>query len=105
MPIKLPASLPAYNVLSREGVMVMPEDSASKQDIRPCRRYAFRQHRLYRRGRAHRHEGRRPDITPRCTNKACARSAVSALKIEGKSHCGRLQRQWRSRNRRPIPRT
>ncbi|MEX3015254.1 homoserine O-succinyltransferase [Gymnodinialimonas hymeniacidonis] len=37
MPIKLPDSLPAYDVLSREGVMVMPEDSASKQDIRPLR--------------------------------------------------------------------
>ena len=37
MPIKLPDSLPAYSVLSREGVMVMPEDSASHQDIRPLR--------------------------------------------------------------------
>ncbi len=37
MPIKLPDSLPAYDILSREGVMVMPEDSASKQDIRPLR--------------------------------------------------------------------
>ncbi|MGY9048147.1 homoserine O-succinyltransferase [Puniceibacterium antarcticum] len=37
MPIKLPSDLPAYAVLSREGVMVMPEDAASKQDIRPIR--------------------------------------------------------------------
>ncbi|MEJ6388553.1 homoserine O-succinyltransferase [Gymnodinialimonas ulvae] len=37
MPIKLPDSLPAYDILAREGVMVMPEDSASKQDIRPLR--------------------------------------------------------------------
>ncbi len=37
MPIKLPSSLPAYDVLTREGVMVMPEDAASHQDIRPLR--------------------------------------------------------------------
>lgn len=37
MPIKLPDTLPAYNILSREGVMVMPEDAASQQDIRPLR--------------------------------------------------------------------
>ena len=37
MPIKLPSDLPAYNVLSREGVMVMSEDAASHQDIRPIR--------------------------------------------------------------------
>ncbi|MDU8911546.1 homoserine O-acetyltransferase/O-succinyltransferase family protein [Aestuariicoccus sp. MJ-SS9] len=37
MPIKLPADLPAYDVLSHEGVMVMPEDAASHQDIRPLR--------------------------------------------------------------------
>ncbi|WP_146585489.1 homoserine O-succinyltransferase [Puniceibacterium confluentis] len=37
MPIKLPSDLPAYAVLSREGVMVMPEDAASHQDIRPLR--------------------------------------------------------------------
>ena len=37
MPIKLPSDLPAYDVLSREGVMVMAEDSASRQDIRPLR--------------------------------------------------------------------
>lgn len=37
MPIKLPSTLPAYDVLSSEGVMVMPEDTASKQDIRPLR--------------------------------------------------------------------
>jgi homoserine O-succinyltransferase len=37
MPIKLPDSLPAYNILSDEGVMVMPEDVAAKQDIRPLR--------------------------------------------------------------------
>ncbi len=37
MPIKLPATLPAYNVLTREGVMVMDEDAAGRQDIRPLR--------------------------------------------------------------------
>lgn len=37
MPIKLPDTLPAYDILSREGVMVMPEDGAAKQDIRPLR--------------------------------------------------------------------
>ncbi|GGG75295.1 homoserine O-succinyltransferase [Salipiger pallidus] len=37
MPIKLPSELPAYDVLTREGVMVMDEDSASRQDIRPIK--------------------------------------------------------------------
>lgn len=37
MPIKLPSSLPAYDVLTREGVMVMDEDAAGRQDIRPLR--------------------------------------------------------------------
>ena len=37
MPIKLPSDLPAFDVLSREGVMVMSEDQASRQDIRPLR--------------------------------------------------------------------
>ena len=37
MPIKLPSSLPAFDVLTREGVMVMPEDAASQQDIRPLK--------------------------------------------------------------------
>ncbi|WP_412505698.1 homoserine O-acetyltransferase MetA [Roseovarius sp. SYSU LYC5161] len=37
MPIKLPSDLPAYDVLTREGVMVMDEDHASRQDIRPLR--------------------------------------------------------------------
>nr|WP_309502225.1 homoserine O-succinyltransferase [uncultured Roseovarius sp.] len=37
MPIKIPASLPAFDVLTREGVMVMDEDSAGRQDIRPLR--------------------------------------------------------------------
>ena len=37
MPIKLPATLPAYAVLDREGVMVMAEDAADRQDIRPLR--------------------------------------------------------------------
>jgi len=37
MPIKLPSTLPAYAVLKREGVMVMPEDTADQQDIRPLR--------------------------------------------------------------------
>lgn len=37
MPIKIPADLPAFDVLTREGVMVMSEDLASRQDIRPLR--------------------------------------------------------------------
>ncbi|EAR50955.1 homoserine O-succinyltransferase [Oceanicola granulosus HTCC2516] len=37
MPITLPSDLPAYNVLSREGVMVMDEGQAAHQDIRPLR--------------------------------------------------------------------
>src|SRR6056297_1503503 len=37
MPIKLPSDLPAYSVLSREGVMVMDEALAARQDIRPIR--------------------------------------------------------------------
>jgi len=37
MPIKIPENLPAYDVLTREGVMVMSEDQASRQDIRPLR--------------------------------------------------------------------
>ena len=37
MPIKLPSALPAFDVLSREGVMVMGEDQAARQDIRPLR--------------------------------------------------------------------
>ncbi|WP_273688163.1 homoserine O-succinyltransferase [Ketogulonicigenium vulgare] len=37
MPIKLPENLPAYDVLSREGVMVMSDDRAGRQDIRPLR--------------------------------------------------------------------
>ena len=37
MPIKLPSALPAYGVLTREGVMVMDEDAAARQDIRPLR--------------------------------------------------------------------
>ncbi|MEM7088681.1 MAG: homoserine O-succinyltransferase [Pseudomonadota bacterium] len=37
MPIKIPSDLPAYDVLAREGVMVMAEDQAMRQDIRPLR--------------------------------------------------------------------
>ncbi len=37
MPIKLPSDLPAFDVLTNEGVMVMSEDAASRQDIRPLR--------------------------------------------------------------------
>ena len=37
MPITLPPSLPAYEVLSKEGVMVMSPDRAAHQDIRPLR--------------------------------------------------------------------
>ncbi|KKM72056.1 hypothetical protein LCGC14_1424360 [marine sediment metagenome] len=37
MPIKLPSDLPAFDVLRREGVMVMGEAEAARQDIRPLR--------------------------------------------------------------------
>ncbi|WP_179379448.1 homoserine O-succinyltransferase [Jannaschia marina] len=37
MPITLPRDLPAYDVLDGEGVMVMSEDAATRQDIRPLR--------------------------------------------------------------------
>lgn len=37
MPIKIPADLPAYDVLKHEGVMVVDEDQAARQDIRPLR--------------------------------------------------------------------
>ena len=35
MPIRLPDNLPAYNILSEEGIMVMSNDTAERQDIRP----------------------------------------------------------------------
>ncbi|WP_018997986.1 homoserine O-succinyltransferase [Hirschia maritima] len=37
MPITLPRSLPAFDVLNKEGVMVMGLDTAGKQDIRPLK--------------------------------------------------------------------
>ena len=37
MPIKIPADLPAFDVLTKEGVMVMAEDQAMRQDIRPLK--------------------------------------------------------------------
>lgn len=37
MPIKLPANLPAFDVLRREGVSVMSDSRAARQDIRPLR--------------------------------------------------------------------
>ncbi|SDG20439.1 homoserine O-acetyltransferase MetA [Sulfitobacter delicatus] len=37
MPIKIPARLPAFDVLRNEGVMVLDEELASRQDIRPLR--------------------------------------------------------------------
>lgn len=37
MPIKIPATLPAHDVLRREGVMVMSEETALRQDVRPLR--------------------------------------------------------------------
>ena len=35
MPIRIPDALPARDVLEREGVMVMDESTATRQDIRP----------------------------------------------------------------------
>jgi homoserine O-succinyltransferase len=37
MPIMMPENLPAFDVLAREGVMVMGSDAAARQDIRPLR--------------------------------------------------------------------
>jgi homoserine O-succinyltransferase len=37
MPVTLPETLPAYDILAREGVMVMSERRAARQDIRPLR--------------------------------------------------------------------
>ncbi len=37
MPITLPANLPAYDVLAREGVSVMSDTRAARQDIRPLK--------------------------------------------------------------------
>ena len=37
MPIRIPADLPAHDVLRAEGVMVMDEGTAARQDIRPLR--------------------------------------------------------------------
>ena len=37
MPIKIPNDLPARLTLEKEGVMIMTEDTASRQDIRPLR--------------------------------------------------------------------
>lgn len=37
MPIKFPANLPAHDVLRAEGVMVMSDETAERQDIRPLR--------------------------------------------------------------------
>ncbi len=37
MPIKLPQTLPAFDVLTEEGVMVMSAAQAARQDIRPLR--------------------------------------------------------------------
>ena len=35
MPIKIPSDMPAFDVLTNEGVMVMSPDQAARQDIRP----------------------------------------------------------------------
>ena len=37
MPIKLPENLPAFQILSQEGVSVLSDDQASRQDIRPLK--------------------------------------------------------------------
>ncbi|MCI2398406.1 homoserine O-succinyltransferase [Aliiroseovarius subalbicans] len=37
MPIKLPSTLPAFDVLTQEGVMVMSDSHAAHQDIRPLK--------------------------------------------------------------------
>ena len=37
MPIKIPSTLPAHDILQSEGVMVMSDETASRQDIRPLK--------------------------------------------------------------------
>ena len=37
MPIRIPNELPARHVLEKEGVNIMTEDTANRQDIRPLR--------------------------------------------------------------------
>ena len=37
VPIKIPKNLPAFKILQDEGVMVMSEKEASRQDIRPIK--------------------------------------------------------------------
>ncbi len=37
MPIKIPANLPAFDILDREGVLIIKDDDATRQDIRPLR--------------------------------------------------------------------
>ena len=37
MPIKIPANLPAYDILDNEGVLIIKDDDATRQDIRPLR--------------------------------------------------------------------
>ena len=37
MPITLPQTLPAFDLLQKEGVMVMTPERASTQEIRPLR--------------------------------------------------------------------
>jgi len=37
MPIRLPSTLPAFKVLRDEGVMVMAQEDAERQDIRPLK--------------------------------------------------------------------
>ncbi len=37
MPIRIPNTLPAREILEKEGVMVMPEATANRQEIRPLR--------------------------------------------------------------------
>lgn len=37
MPVTIPRTLPAYDVLSDEGVMVMSDEQATRQDIRPLK--------------------------------------------------------------------
>ena len=37
MPIRIPDKLPARHTLEQEGVMVMDENTAARQDIRPLR--------------------------------------------------------------------
>ena len=61
MPIRIPDQLPARDILVREGVMVMDDTTALRQDIRRLLRVSECQ--VIERGRKHLHLPRRSHIS------------------------------------------